>query len=504
MARLLLLVAAVLAAAAPAAGAPARPRPNFVVIMTDDQAFTDMAAMPQTRRLIGDAGATFTRAYVSYPLCCPSRATFLTGRYAHNHGVRTNSPPEGGVEALDATHTLPVWLNAAGYATSHVGKYLNGYGLRRRAAVPPGWTDWHATVDKSTYQMYGYTLNENGGLRTYGAFEDEDPAAYQTDVLRDRALEAIAAHARRPEPLFLSVAFLAPHGEVTEPGGRTEPHVRPAARHLGRLAGSPLPRDAARALAHFGPATRERLLTDFEARRESLLAVDEAVGAVVAALQATGELDSTYLLFTSDNGFFQGERGIAKGKYLPYTPATHVPLMLRGPGIAPGTVSRELVVNTDLAPTALEAAGAAPDRPVDGRSLLPFARDGGLRSDRPVLHEGLVAGDADRDGAPRRRARRLGVYYAVRTSRFLYVMWKGGRRELYDLTLDPGERRSVHADPRYGAVKAFLTAALRRLRRCAGDACLAPFPILEPQPERRRARDVARTRPAASRARTAT
>jgi N-acetylglucosamine-6-sulfatase len=131
-------------------------RPSVVVIMTDDQTYADMAAMPRTRRLIGAAGARFTRSYVSYPLCCPSRATYLTGQFNHNNGVQTNSPPKGGVEALDAEHTLPVWLSAAGYRTSHIGKYLNGYGLRHKPTVPPGWTDWHGTVDKSTYQMYGY------------------------------------------------------------------------------------------------------------------------------------------------------------------------------------------------------------------------------------------------------------------------------------------------------------------------------------------------------------
>jgi len=212
-------------------------RPNFVVVMTDDQTYADMAAMPETRRLIGEQGATFTRAHVSYPLCCPSRATFLTGLYAHNHGVRTNSPPEGGVEALDAQHTLPVWLRGAGYDTSHVGKYLNGYGLRRQARTPPGWSDWHGAVDKSTYQMHGYTLSENGTERTYGDFSAPEPATYQTDVLRDKALEVIAAHGDEGpdrDPFFLSLAFVAPHGEVSAPGGTTTPYLRPAARHAGR------------------------------------------------------------------------------------------------------------------------------------------------------------------------------------------------------------------------------------------------------------------------------
>ncbi|MDP9384924.1 MAG: sulfatase-like hydrolase/transferase, partial [Actinomycetota bacterium] len=294
----LLAASAAVGAAPLPASAEGPARPSFVVIVTDDQTYADLDAMPRTRALIGVAGTTFERAYVSYPLCCPSRATFLTGRYAHNHGVRSTTPSDGGFEALDAEHTLPVWLRAAGYDTSHVGKYLNGYGLRRPATVPPGWADWHGTVDKSTYQMWGYTLHENGVDTTYGDFHAEDPALYQTDVLRDRAVEIIDAHGPGgdEDPFFLSLAFVAPHGEVADPGSTTLPHVRPAPRHAG-LFGTLQPDSPAfdeldvrdkppyvRRLRRIGPTARERIGEDLRARRESLLAVDEAVEAVVGAL----------------------------------------------------------------------------------------------------------------------------------------------------------------------------------------------------------------------------
>lgn len=490
----LLCALALLPAPAPAS-APFRP--NVVVVMTDDQTFEDMAAMPRTRRLIGDAGATFTRSYVSYPLCCPSRATFLTGQYAHNSGVRSTVPPTGGFEALDAHHTLPVWLQKAGYETSHIGKYLNGYGMRRKPNVPPGWTDWQGSVDKSTYQMYGYTLFENGTPRTYGTYWDEDPALYQTDVLATKAVEVISRSALSKDPLFLSVNFVAPHGESVEPGSMTSPYVRPAARHEGRFAGrrpaSPAYDEAdvsdkppyVRALRRLGDAARERIEADFQARRESLLAVDEAVERIVGALTATGQLDTTYLLFTSDNGFFQGEHRIAKGKYLAYDPATHVPLLVRGPGIAPGSLSDELVVNTDLAPTILEATGVEADRTVDGRSLLAFARDPRLRTARPILHEGLIDGDIDRDGWGATDRRRAGRYYAIRTDRYLFVMWRGGPRELYDLAVDPFQLDSLHRDPRYAGVRDHLTAELRRLRSCRGDGCNSAVVNVRPARVRR-------------------
>jgi arylsulfatase A-like enzyme len=485
---LLLPVVAALAVAVPSlrpASAPAAfERPSVVVIMTDDQTYADMAAMPRTRRLIGGAGVRFTRSYVSLPLCCPSRATFLTGQYAHNNGVHNNTPPQGGVEALDAGHTLPVWLSAAGYRTSHIGKYLNGYGLRRTPNVPRGWTDWHGAVDKSTYQMYGYKLFENGTLRTYGNFDVEDPALYQTDVLREKAVASIEGTAPST-PLFLSLMFVAPHGEVMDPGSTTQPFVRPAPRHVGHFRRLRIPhafrgernvRDKppyVRKLQRASASTAARIRADFRSRRESLLAVDEAVEAVVGALARTGRLDSTYLLFTSDNGFFQGEHRIVKGKYLAYDPSTHVPLLVRGPGIAPGTVSSELVSNADLAPTVLDAAGVAADRPMDGRSLLPFARDPRLHTRRPVLHEGLQAGDIDRDGTT--RSGTVGEYHAIRTARYLYVEWLNGAVELYDRARDPGEMRSRHRDRRYRRIRRALHRDLVRLRTCAGAACNAPI-----------------------------
>jgi N-acetylglucosamine-6-sulfatase len=506
------VVAVSAAGSRPGAAHAAHGRPNFIVIMTDDETYRDMAAMPATRNLIGAAGATFTQSYVSYPLCCPSRATYLTGQYAHNHGVRSTVPPDGGVEALNAAHTLPVWLSKAGYDTIHIGKYLNGYGLRRRPTVPPGWTDWHGAIDKSTYQMWGYKLFENGVANTYGDFDTPDPALHQTDVLRDKALDAIRAHADGKTPYFLSLMFVAPHGEVVRPGTSTEPHIRPAPRHAGAFSTLPLPRDPAfdeadvtdkppevSRLDMLRPAVDERILRDFRSRRESLLAVDEAVAAIVAELERSGQLDSTYLLFTSDNGFFQGEHRLAKGKYLAYDASTRVPLLLRGPGIPAGTVSGELVANTDLAPTILDATGASADLPEDGRSLLPFARDGSLRSERPILHEGLVGGDADRDAGA--RTTRVRVYYAIRTRRYLYVKWRGGARELYDLRRDPFELRSRHRDPRYAAIAEQLSFEVKRLRHCVGEECGAPVEPLQPT---RRTGDVPSTAPAASSARTAT
>jgi len=227
-------------------------RPNVVVVMTDDQTVEQMQALQRVRGLIGRAGTTFTQNYSTFPLCCPSRATYLTGQYAYNHGVRSNVPPDGGFGKLDSSNTLPVWLAEAGYATAHVGKYLNGYGSRDLRQVPPGWHEWHSSVYRATYNFFDYCINENGRLVAYGRDPSltttcpgaaPRPRTYQGDLYTRKAVGYINRRAPSSQPFFLSVAYLAPHS-----GG---PHIRsarcygsakPAPRHRGAYAGAPLPR----------------------------------------------------------------------------------------------------------------------------------------------------------------------------------------------------------------------------------------------------------------------
>ena len=218
-------------------------RPNIVVILTDDQTVAELSGMQNTLELIGGQGVRFRRSYVSYPVCCPSRATYLTGQYAHNHHVMGLYPPTGGYGRFDKRNALPVWLRRAGYYTSHLGKFLNGYGDQEPADVPPGWSDWHATVDYSTYRMWGYTMNDNGRFHTYGRPFDENPRFYQTDVLTGKAVSVIRSRAGR-QPFFLSINFLAPHYEDRRIQRRTGQLVRPAPRHRGAYASAPLPRTA--------------------------------------------------------------------------------------------------------------------------------------------------------------------------------------------------------------------------------------------------------------------
>ena len=459
-------------------------RPNIVVLMTDDMRADDLVRMPATRRLIGAAGATFTRAYVSFPLCCPSRATLNSGQYAHNHGVRGNGRPRGGFQALtDRGNLLAPWLQAAGYYTVHIGKYLNGYGSQEPATPQPGWSDWRGAIDGWTYLMWGYRLLEHGQSVTYGDRAIEDPALYQTDVYRDKAEAVIRERAASGQPFYLDLAFLAPHQEYV---GNT---VRSAPRHRGLMASAPLPRPLAfneRSTAdkprwlrvgapRFSAARIARITDEYRHRQESLLAADEAVARLVAVLEQTGQLANTFVVFTSDNGYFQGEHRIVNGKSLPYEPSVRVPLLIRGPGIPAGVQSAETIANVDLAPTFAAIASARPRRVLDGRSLLPFARDPARRSTRPLLLEG---GPTPRNGRryPGPPYRGIVAWY------YKYVVYTDGSRELYDLAHDPQELHNRAQDRRYAAVRRALARRLETLRYCRGEACRRPYGLDHPPP----------------------
>jgi N-acetylglucosamine-6-sulfatase len=499
LASILLLAVAFRALVLPARSTAARvdPRPNVVVIMTDDQTVADLEAMPRVQELLGAAGVSFDRSYVSYPVCCPSRATFLSGQYAHNHHVLGLYPPTGGYGRFDARESLPVWLERAGYHTVHMGKYMNGYGGETPADPPPGWSEWYGAVGYSTYRMWGYTLNENGVNHTYGSQLDEDPRLYQTDVLARRAVDVIEGRAAAPEPLFLSVAFLGPHHEGDSIRTFTGHLVRPAPRHEGLFADKPLPLPSAfnepdvsdkpsfiRRRPPLDAGQITRMTRHHHDRQESLLAVDEAVEAIVGALARAGELDDTYIVFTSDNGYLQGEHRVPSGKMLPYDPSSRVPLIVRGPSLPAGARSQALVGNVDLAPTILELARAEPGRVVDGQSLLPFAREPSRESGRPLLHETSgrrFAFGREQDAAGSPAVEPVLNYKAVRTSRWLYVNYESGERELYDLQSDPEQLHSLHADVRYREVGEALERVLTRLATCTGADCRAPAPQI---PER--------------------
>lgn len=447
-------------------------RPNIVFILTDDQTYESLRVMAQTQALLADQGTTFSNAIISYPLCCPSRATLLTGQYAHNHGVLENVPPNGGVGALDAGETLAVWLQRAGYATSHVGKYLNGYGQVSPPTVPPGWTHWFGLQDPSTYGYLTYDVSIEGTLQHF-----EGEANYQTDVLTDRAVAEIDRLGEDTDtPFFLNVWYTAPHGgrDLAVPSVGA-PVVAP--RHRGTAADEVLPPNPARnepdvsdkpatirALPELPLSNARGAQRTYQAQLEALQAVDEGVGRIVDRLDAVGALDDTVIVFMSDNGLMLGEHRLLFQKTVPYEESVHVPMIIRGGGFPAGTEVSELVSNIDFAPTLLELAGADAGLEMDGRSLLPLAEGSSSTADRPILIE----------NGPGNRL--VAHYEGVRTRRYTYVEYETGERELYDLVTDPIQADNLAGRPAMAEVEAQLSQLVAQLEGCRGISCQVEAP----------------------------
>jgi N-acetylglucosamine-6-sulfatase len=469
-------------------------RPNIVQVMTDDQTVESLRLMPRVRTLLSARGVRFPNHFATYPLCCPARATWLTGQYAHTNGIRGNQGPYGGYRKIASrlSNSLPAWLRRSGYYTGHVGKFLNGYGRGtlpgNDTEVPAGWDEWYGSLDDpdayagGTYTMYGYTLNENGQVVHYGSTPDQEvPGTYQTDVYSVKAEDFIRRRAPTAKPFYLSVAPLAPHGEAGANGTFTTAanNPRAAPRHEGVLGSEPLPQPPnfneadvsdkpaeVRTRPLLGNVAINGIRNRYRSRAESLLAVDEMVQNLVNALRDSGELKNTVLLFTSDNGFFHGEHRVPLGKVRVYEPSVRVPLIIRGPGLPRGKVRRQLTGNIDLAPTILDFANARPGGMLDGISLLPLMRDRLLNPGRAIVLEAFF--NQEEEGDPTEPVNR---YRAVRTDRYVYVQYGTAERELYDLDSDPYQLRSRHLGPGLTRARGRLAGLLSRLRECEGAVC---------------------------------
>jgi N-acetylglucosamine-6-sulfatase len=429
-------------------------RPNFVVVMTDDQRVDELGAMRTVRERLAGAGVTFTNAYATFPLCCPSRATFLTGQYAHNHGVMDNEwAGGGGYRAFDNTGSLPVALEGAGYRTGLVGKYMNEYA---GPEIPEGWSHWAVRTRGQT--LFDYRLNVDGKRVEYGS----SPREYQTDVVARRGTRFIR-QSSGASPFFLWTSFFAPHGESIPGDERWNP--RPAPRHRGRyelaqLATTPAfnernvsdkPSFVAGSRRLSRAAVRD-LTWRHRSREAALLSVDDAVERFLRTLRRTGELDETVVVFVSDNGFLVGEHRFQHKEQL-YEEATRVPLIMSGPGLPEGANYDGIVGNIDLAPTILDAAGVPPMREPDGRSLLGLLSD--PEPERDILLETAIS-------------------TAVRTPDWMYAEHRtrnGVEPELYDMRVDPFQLRSLAGDAGVADQQAALADRLDELRDCVGPSC---------------------------------
>lgn len=470
-------------------------RPNLVLILTDDLDALTMPyweALPQTDALLRDRGLTFTDANAPSPICCAARASILTGRYGHNTGVLTNGGEQGGWETFFASaqeaDTFPVALEGAGYRTGLFGKYMNGI-EREPDHIPPGWTDWVVGVDINLYTGYDYTLNENGIQVAYGS----TPEDYATDVLLNHALDFLESTESEDErPFFLEFAATAPHLPLP-PAPRHQDHPYQT-QNAPRRANFNEPdiSDKASWLRISGTqranAVNNWVDPDFRNRMGSLYALDEAIAALVSTLEANGELDNTWIIFTSDNGYNFGAHRLLH-KMAPYRESVQIPLVVTGPGVPVG-VNTAQVLLIDLAPTFLELAGLAPSPTIDGRSLVPLLNGEGTSVWRTDFVSQYHGGDvsngigAELPLAFQYLATGLDVpsWRALRSKDYLYIEWYDADRlngtheyELYDLKRDPYELINVLARPatalRYRDTRTQLANRLSRLSSCAGESC---------------------------------
>src|SRR4051794_9038454 len=440
-------------------------RPNVIVIDTDDMNASDMFVMRNTMNLLGAHGTTFRNSYVSYPLCCPSRATFLTGQYAHNHGVLTDQR----FGDLDSSNPLSVWLRRAKYRTAMVGKYLNGYGISDPRLIPQGWTQWYALTGGTEQHRYGFKLNENGKVHHYG----RKPANYIDYILNSKVNGVLKQWAGSPKPFFIYYTPNNPHGEAGTPYWSTR-DPEPAPQYLGAFGDVTVPHspnfdeadvsdkpERIRDMPHLSDSQISDIDRRYRGRLESLLSVDDEVKRIFGLVRKYGDKRKTFFVFTSDNGLELGAHRIEFKNYL-YEEGERVPLIIRGPGFPENTTRNQLVGNIDLAPTISSLTGAVPARVMDGIPLAPLAKDPAVGANRDILFESPDIG-----------------VYGVRRGHWKYNLWSNGDEELYNLDDDPYELKNLLYDPpgptgptpEEVAIAAQLKTRLAQLKTCNGDSC---------------------------------
>jgi arylsulfatase A-like enzyme len=484
-----------------AAGRSARP-PNIVLVQTDDQTVGQLSwkVMPKTRSLLARHGTTFSDYIATTAECCPSRASLLTGQYAHNHGVFSSGAGEGYPRLIDKGNVLPVWLRRAGYNTIHIGKFMNHYqeGVPNRLDVAPGWDDWHTTLTGVRY--YNYGVSANGRLVRYG----DDDFDYVTRVLTRNSVQAVRRYAPVRKPFYLQVDQRAPHTGVANRPGRCDGGLKahyaepdPSDINLFRSEKPPHPPsfneedisdkpDFLRGTARLDFNHKRKIQGKWRCALAALAGVDRSVARIYRAVEAAGELRRTVFVFTGDNGLFYGEHRIEGGKVLPYEEALRQPLIINLPKrYRDGGVRRtihEPVANIDLAPTILALAHGKPCprqgtcRTMDGRSLMPLLTGAGRwPKDRKLLIE-YRSPQPDRHKACN--------FAGVRTSGMVYVEHysvadSSGQCqptlqvERYDLQLDPYELENqcyggLPSSCPTDAEQLTLEGDLQRLKDCAG------------------------------------
>ncbi len=506
-------------------------KPNILFVLADDLDMQTMTQLPKLKSLMADKGMTFENSFVSLSLCCPSRAATLCGQYAHNNGVFTNEDNNGDgtngaltgfLKAGDEKNTMAVWLQNAGYRTALMGKYLNGYDSDKGVGttVPPGWSEWAVPVDGNPYTQYNYTLNVNGTKEKhylpYCTSQGKGPNCaapnsantstlanreehFMMNVLEKKAADLITRSSKDGTPFFLYLAPYAPHSPATP-----APSDEKIITDTSWLTSHPLPKSASfneadisdkpTWLRNYGDNLLDggdiADITDmYHKRIISMYAVEDMLAHLIETLDKNGQLENTYIVFMSDNGYHLGQHRLEAGKLTEFDTDLRIPLIIRGPKVPAGSKSTQLTANVDIAPTFLSLANLAIPKSVDGRSFKetllggtsapraalllehanPVVKAKGAQS--VVANTNEISAETPRQLKKPSKAEFVGEYRGIRTAQYTYIHYtKDNEEELYDNVNDPEQLNNV-----VSVAKASFLTRLRNwtadLATCVGEQC---------------------------------
>ncbi|KAJ3536104.1 hypothetical protein NM208_g6860 [Fusarium decemcellulare] len=474
-------------------------RPNIVFIFTDDQDLhlNSLNYMKTVKSELIDKGTMFSNHFATVSLCCPSRASLFRGQHGHNTNITSVRSPGGNYQKWrlsgENKNYLPFWLGQAGYRTEYIGKFLNGYTRALYEHKPEGWDFIDALVDPFTYEFNTPVFSKNG----------ERPILYrgyhQTDVIRAKALSRLHYLTEsQDKPFYLTIAPASPHNAIHD-------YPTPLKRHMKDFKGMQAPRPAnfnpsdeltaqkPSWLKHLKPLEGKKLDqidTYYRRRIQALQGVDEIVDDVLHLLKEKQQLDNTYIVFSSDNGYHLGQHRVFAGKTLPYIEDTNVPLIVRGPKVPHGAKSRLPGTHLDLAPTFLDIACIdRSEYPVffDGRSLLddwhhPANSSAGLEN-RDIINVEFwgSAGHSSTSAEGKENNSYKTLRLVGEKTAYLYSKWCTGESELYNTLDDPFELHNLAKNPDMETRRLIhrLNGLLLVTKSCRQDHCRNPWSVLQ-------------------------
>ncbi|OJJ32243.1 hypothetical protein ASPWEDRAFT_139929 [Aspergillus wentii DTO 134E9] len=475
-------------------------KPNFIVIVTDDQdlRMNSLDYMPRAKKYLTDEGTFFNHHYATVALCCPARASLWTGKAAHNTNITNLGPPYGGFKKfIDEGYNekwLPVWMKNGGYETYFTGKLMNGHDTKNYdlQLKNMGLTGHDFFIEPGTYQYWNTTVQHNlDKPKSY-------PGEFATDLLANKSMKWIDDAVKKEKPFFLAMNPVNPHGNYDYKTGKFTPPL-PKDKYKNAFPDAKVPRNVSfnpdqpsgaswiRELRQLNSSVIEENDEFYRARLQALQSIDDLIETAIETLKKHNILDNTYIIYTSDNGFHISQHRLTPGKRCPYEEDVNVPLIIRGPGIPKGQTSDLVTSHLDIAPSIVKWAGAKGPGDFDGAAI---PKSGKADPNEPwehveVEHWGTVS--AKQYVALRNR---VNTYKAVRVIgkgyNIFYSVWCEGDHEVYDMTNDPHQMKNLYnstskiLNTPMSKVQHRLDALTLVLKACKGRTCQKPWEALHP------------------------